>query len=140
MVNRVLLERILSDIGSYVQDLNNSSDITWFVYQKDIRARRFVERTIHIIIEACIDVSQHIIADQKFREPASYHDTFKVLVENDILLPEDLDKFENIASFRNLIVHYYEKIDDEIVFGIFKNHLNDFKIFCKSISDFLQKQ
>lgn len=140
MVNRVLLERILVDIKTNVRELKNSVDITWDVYRTDIRARRFVERTLHITIEGCIDAAQHIISDQKMREPKSYRDTFVVLTENNILLPEDLSQFENIASFRNLLVHYYEKVDDEIVYGIFRNNLSDFDLFVDRIVSYLGEQ
>ena len=105
MVDRVLLERILLDIQSNVKALRDAKDITWDIYRTDIRARRFVERTLHITIEACIDAAQHIISDEQMREPTAYRDTFLVLAENKILKPEDLPRFENIASFRNLLVH-----------------------------------
>ena len=61
MVNKILAERILSDIKLNLNDLQNASDITWDVYRVDKRARRFVERTLHILIEACMDIAQHII-------------------------------------------------------------------------------
>ena len=128
------------DIKTNVRELKNSVDITWDVYRTDIRARRFVERTLHITIEGCIDAAQHIISDQKMREPKSYRDTFVVLTENNILLPEDLSRFENIASFRNLLVHYYEKVDEEIVYGIFRNNLSDFDLFVDRIVSFLGEQ
>jgi uncharacterized protein YutE (UPF0331/DUF86 family) len=139
MVNRILLERILADIKSNIKDLKDADDITWEVYKRDKRARRFVERTLHIIIEACIDIAQHIISDEGLREPASYRDTFLVLAENGILKEEDVDKFEKIASFRNLIVHYYERIDDSIVYGIFKNNLSDFELYINRITDYISK-
>ena len=137
MVNRLLLERILADIKSNVGELKRATDINWDVYRTDVRARRFVERTLHITIEGCIDAAQHIISDEQMREPASYRDTFLVLTENKILKPQDLSQFENIASFRNLLVHYYEKIDDAIVFSIFKNNLADFDLFVDRIVYFL---
>jgi uncharacterized protein YutE (UPF0331/DUF86 family) len=140
MVNQVLLERIVAEIKSDVTDLKNSDDISWDVYRTDKRSRRFVEQTLHIIIEGCIDAAQHIISDEQMREPTSYRDTFAVLAENKILLPEDLPRFEDIASFRNLLVHYYERVDDVIVFGVFKNHLSDFEIFTDRITDFLKKK
>ena len=138
MVNKILIERILSDINLNLNDLKNASDITWEVYRVDKRARRFVERTLHILIEASIDIAQHIISDQKFREPANYRDTFVVLAENNIIQSKDLTQFENMASFRNLLVHYYEKVDDEIVFGIFKNNLADFDLFVEKIIEYLK--
>ena len=139
MVNRLLLERILADIKSNIMELKNAKDITWEVYRTDIRERRFVERTLHITIEGCIDAAQHIISDEKMREPTSYRDTFMVLTENKILKPDDLSRFENIASFRNLLVHYYEKVDDAIVYRIFKNNLSDFDLFVERIVSFLGK-
>ena len=137
MVDRILLERILSEITAEVNDLKNATDITWEVYKTDKRARRFVERTLHVIIEACIDVGHHIISDEKMREPSSYRDTFTVLAENGVLHPGDLKRFENMASFRNLLVHYYERVDDEIVFGIFKRDLPDFEFFVSQIVEHL---
>jgi len=137
MVDRVLLERILSDIKSNVKALRDAKDITWDIYRTDIRARRFVERTLHISIEACIDAAQHIISDEQMREPTSYRDTFLVLAENKIIKSDDLPSFENIASFRNLLVHYYERVDDAIVYGIFKNNLSDFDLFVERIVNFL---
>ena len=139
MVNRVLLERILADIKSNVKELRDANDITWDIYRTDVRARRFVERTLHITIEGCIDAAQHIISDGEMREPTSYRDTFAVLTENNILSPEDLSRFENIASFRNLLVHYYEKVDSEVVYEIFRNNLSDFDLFVDRIISFLGK-
>ena len=139
MVKRVLIERILADIKSNVKELRDANDITWDIYRTDVRARRFVERTLHITIEGCIDAAQHIISDGEMREPTSYRDTFAVLTENKILTPNDLSRLENIASFRNLLVHYYEKVDDEIVYGIFRNNLSDFDLFIDRIVTFLGK-
>jgi uncharacterized protein YutE (UPF0331/DUF86 family) len=45
-----------------------------------------------------------------------------------------------MISFRNLLVHYYERIDDTIVFGVFKRHLVDFDHFIETITAFLQQQ
>lgn len=140
MVNRVLAERILGDIKANVRDLRNATDITWDVYRTDKRARRFVERTLHIIIEACIDIAQHIISDEGFREPSGYRDSFAVLAEHGVLRKEDLEKFENIASFRNLIVHYYERVDDAVVYGVFQENLSDFDLFVGRIIEYLERE
>jgi uncharacterized protein YutE (UPF0331/DUF86 family) len=139
MVDVVLVEKILGDIKSNVSELRQATDITWNIYRTDKRSRRFVERTLHILIEACIDVAQHIISDEQLREPTSYRDTFAVLAESGIIQPEDLTRMENMASFRNLIVHYYERIDDAAVYGFFKRNLSDFDIFVRSVVKYMKK-
>jgi len=138
MVDQILMERILSDIKSNTEDLKNASDINWEVYQTDKRSRRFVERTLHILTEACIDAAQHVISDEKLREPSSYRDAFTVLAENNILKIDDLPSFHNMASFRNLLVHYYEHVDDEIVYGVFKHNMFAFDLFVERITEYLK--
>jgi len=140
VVDRLLIEKILSDIRSNVNDLRHARDITWEVYRTDIRSRRFVERTLHILIEACIDLAQHIISDERFREPASYRDTFAVLAEEQVIHREDLPRFEQMAAFRNLIVHYYERIDDAVVYGVFNRNLDDFDLFVERIAAYLERK
>jgi len=139
MVDRLLLEKILGDIRANVRELEKAKDITWELYQGDVRTRRFVERTLHILIEACIDVAQHIISDEGFREPSTYRDAFVVLAEEKIISADQLPRLEQMAAFRNLIVHYYEKIDDAIVFGVSQRNLTDFLGFAESISVFLKE-
>lgn len=140
MVDRILVERILADLGSHVNDLRSAVDITWEVYKTDKRSRRFVERTLQILIEACIDIAQHIISDDHFREPTSYRDTFAVLAEEGVIGREDLPRFEQMAAFRNLIVHYYERVDDAVVFGVFQKRLGDFEIFADYIVAYLEQK
>jgi len=139
MVDQMLVERIVADIKGNINELRSADDISWEVYKTDMRSRRFVERTLHILVEAIIDVGQHIISDDKLREPISYRDTFAVLAENKIIRTENLKTYEKMAAFRNLIVHYYERIDDEVVFGVFRRNLNDFDLFASEILEYLSK-
>ncbi len=139
MVDKILIERIVADLKLHVKELRDADDITLDIYKNDFRIRRFVERTLHIIIEACIDIAQHIISDEKMREPTSYRDTFVVLAENRILQQDDLQKFMTMASFRNLLVHYYERIDDLIVYGFLKKNLSDFDLYVDRIIEYLKK-
>ena len=140
MVDKILVERILADIISNVKALRDASDISWEVYKDDMRSRRFVERSLHIMIEAVIDIGQHIISDETLREPVSYRDTFAVLSENKIINPDNLKTYEKMDAFRNLIVHYYERVDNEIIFGIFQKNLQDFELFVSEIAQYLSKQ
>ncbi|MBI3754027.1 MAG: DUF86 domain-containing protein [Deltaproteobacteria bacterium] len=134
MVNQLIMERLFSLIKGYLNDLKPVRGISFSHYSKDIRLQRFVERTLQIAIEASLDIGNHIISDEGFREPQDNRDIFRVLRENGII-PEGLQKkLENMASFRNLIVHSYAKIDNEIVFGILKKRMDDMEAFMKAVS------
>ena len=50
------------------------------------------------------------------------------------MLPlESVSEFHMMAQFRNKIVHYYDKIDPEQVYAIFKGKLQSFDSFRNQI-------
>ncbi len=96
------IQRMCGDILENVRLLRTSDDITWEVYQRDPRARRFVERTLHILVEACIDLAHHIIAEEGFEEPASYSEAFRILGRHGVLPQAEAESYKRMARFRNL--------------------------------------
>ena len=140
MVDKELLSRKISQLREYLGALQNADDITWKKYENDLRERAFVERYLHLSIEKLIDIGNHLVSFHRWREPEGYHDLFQVLQENDVIPKEHLMTFQNMASFRNMLVHHYEKTDDEIIFNIFTTHLNDFDLFINLIKDWVKKQ
>ena len=129
MVDAELISRKLSRLQEYVDALREAPDITWAVYRKDIRAKAFVERYLHLAIEEVINIANHIVSFHQWREPAGYRDLLLILSERGVIPEDHLPTFQNMASFRNMLVHRYETIDPEIVFGFFSKHLDDFDRF-----------
>ncbi len=140
MVSTSLIQRLLNNLESYVNDLRGAIDITHEKYVNDIRLQRFVERTLQISIECCFDVIHHIISVEGFREPDSYADAFSVLAERGVLTSESVGEYQMMAQFRNKIVHYYEKIDPEQVYTIFKSKLGTFDAFRNQVERWVDLQ
>ncbi len=135
MVDKELLSRKLSRLQHYVDVLKTAEDINWQKYRDDLRTKAFVERYLHLAIEEMLDIANHFVSFHQWREPAGYRDLLLILTEQGILPREHLTVFQNMASFRNMLVHRYENIDDELVFGIFKKRLEDFDLFMMLIMD-----
>ena len=140
MVDKELLSRKLSRLRSYVAELAKADDITWAKYQSDLRTKAFVERYLHLSIEEVLDIANHLISFERWREPSGYRDIFLILRENDVITDEHLPVFQEMASFGNLLVHRYENLDDEIVFGILKKRLSDFDFFIELVSEWVKTQ
>ncbi len=133
-MDRDLLSRKLSRLQEYVDALRTAEDIDWGKYRSDIRARAFVERYLHLAIEEVLDICNHLVSFQRWREPTGYRDLFLILSEQGVIPRERLATFQNMASFRNMLVHRYERVDDELVFGIFKRRLDDFDEFTALVA------
>jgi len=139
MVNHEIILRKVTKLKEYVNELRRADDISWEKYQRNIRDRAFVERYIHLAIQTVFDIANHIISYQGWKEPETYREIFAILASNGVLPHEKLADYQNMASFRNILVHHYEKVEDEVVFGIFKNKLEDFDLFQKFILQYLKK-
>jgi uncharacterized protein YutE (UPF0331/DUF86 family) len=137
MVDKELVSRKLSQLRSYVDELKRAEDITWAKYGSDLRAKAFVERYIHLAIEEVIDIANHLVSFYQWREPTSFRDLFSILEEHGVLPADQLPLFQNMASFRSVLVHRYESVDDELVFGIFKKRLGDFDLFIGLVSEWV---
>jgi uncharacterized protein YutE (UPF0331/DUF86 family) len=140
MVDLDLVARKLARLKGYVQSLREADDITWEAYQNDARAKAFVERYMHLAIEEVLDVANHIVSFHGWREPEGYRDLFTVLCENGVIPRDQLPTFQNMAGFRNMLVHRYERIDDEVVYGLFRKNLGDFDAFAERIRSWAQRQ
>lgn len=125
MVDETLILRKLTELDEYMEQLKSYANIKVSEYSSDWRVQRIIERTFQMMIETCVDVAGHIISDRGYRVPISYSDTFRVLYENEILNESIFKTMEKVARFRNIIVHHYDKIDDEIVVGILKKDIFD---------------
>ena len=133
MVDKNLIGKKLADMGTYLEQVREYSNISVAVYRKDWKTQRIVERTLQILIETCIDIANHIISDGNMRLPNSYADTFLVLLENKFITKSLCTRMEKIVKFRNIVVHQYEKIDPAIVVLILNKNLSDFEKFKKSM-------
>ena len=140
MVDKSLVLRKLSDLSDLYRQMLEYRGITTRRYAADWKSQRIVERTLQMMVEICLDVANHIISDKGYRRPVGYADHFTVLRENKILISRLTARMMQMAKFRNLIVHNYDKIDAEIVVGILKKSLPAFDAFKKAVVKFLEAE
>ena len=88
------IQRAISEIESFFADRPKN----FFEYQKDVRTKRAVERNIEIIGEA---VNRIVKKDSSIQVSNS----------------------RKIIAARNRIIHGYDSVSDETVWGILINHL-----------------
>ena len=134
MVNKDIITRRLSNLEEYYHDLSDiQEEVTSEQLFNDKIMRRYIERTLQMAIESCLDIAGHIISYSGFREPINNQDTFQVLIEEEIIDNKLGERLKKMAQFRNIIVHDYATIDPEIVYTIVKNNITDIRSFSINI-------
>ena len=108
-------------------------------YSADGRLNRAVERSLHLAIEACLDIGRRVISLSGLRYPDTNQDVVKELAEAAVISPALAKQLVQMARFRNLLVHDYLAIDDSVVFDILRHHLADFDAFAMAITRWLDE-
>lgn len=93
-----------------------------------------IERGIQISIECILDISNIIVSVLNIEKPDTYRECILAL-SNEGILPKQFGKqIANMVSFRNILVHDYMSVDEEIMVDILKNHLDDFVKFMHYVN------
>lgn len=136
-------ERILSKIDEmeqYLEELEQIVPTEFEIYEKSVKDKRACERLIQLCIESVVDVCNIITSNLKLGLPSGEEEVFKKLRERKIITKELEKSLIGMKGLRNILVHKYGEVDDEIVYEILKEKLNDFEKFKEEILKFLEKK
>ncbi|MEZ4714147.1 MAG: DUF86 domain-containing protein [Caldilineaceae bacterium] len=136
MVNIKTVTSILNNLRDYRQKLTILADFDLDEFIEDFTKVESAKHLLQISIESCLDLAHHIIADEGFRTPRDSYDSFVVLQEEGIIPTEYMPILRQMVSFRNRVVHLYWDVEDEVVYEILQNNLDDFDHYVKYILDF----
>jgi uncharacterized protein YutE (UPF0331/DUF86 family) len=133
VVDRDLILRRLASLDIYLDQLAPYRDIDAAAYQQDWKTQRIVERTLHLAIETCMDVADHIVADRRLRVPETGAESFDILADAD-LVPRKLGAaLALMVGFRNILVHDYTRLDPAIVLRVLRTDLADLERFRDAV-------
>ncbi len=124
-------ERILSrvaDLDGYLGELGSIRPADFKEFSKTER-KRACERLLQISIECVIDLCQLFVAGLKLGLPAEEDDLFEKLARAGVVSEELRVTLRRMKGFRNILVHEYGDVDDELVFDFILNRTSDFSAF-----------
>lgn len=96
-----------------------------------IEKRRSCERLLQLSIECAIDICPAVggISGLPLGLPAEENDLFEKLQQRGILSEEMGGTLKTMRGFRNIRVHEYATVDDQLVYQVLTKHLEDFRKF-----------
>lgn len=124
--------KIIQDRVKRLEQLSNSIG-SFSEYQISSDSKDIAERNIQVAIESCLDIAKIIISTKDLPEPKDNKGVFTVLAEAGILSDESIKFLVPMAGTRNILVHGYDKVEDSVIYGVIKRHLNEFALFLKEI-------
>ena len=131
MVEPEVIENRIRKLQEFLEKLSQLTKADKKDFLSDFRNSESAKYLLQVSIEYCLDIANHIIASEKFRSPNDYADSFPVLHERSIVPDDLIGSLEEMAKFRNRLVHVYWEINDDLVYEIIQNNLNDFNRFIQ---------
>ena len=121
----IIVENCLSRINEeYENNANNLNDYT---------KQDSIVLNLQRACEACLDMAMYVVSTRKLGVPQVKREAFELLYKNNLIDKEMYINMKNMVGFRNIAIHDYKNIDDEVLIDILDNHLEELRAFSKVI-------
>ncbi|MGH3119159.1 MAG: type VII toxin-antitoxin system HepT family RNase toxin [Gaiellales bacterium] len=132
-VDRELIATRIAKIREQLRHLSRLETVSREEFLTSPTEQHATERELQIVIEACLDMGHHVISREGLRRPGDYREVFAILREAGIIETSLGRRLEDMASFRNRLVHGYFDVQPGRVYEIARNELGDVEAFVASI-------
>ncbi len=133
-VNRSDIEMRIAHIDQLLEQIETTKHFSTSI------EKLALERAIHIMIEALLDVGNHMIDGFIMRDPGSYHDIIDILIDEKVIPSEDEKSYKDLIDLRQMLVQKYLKIDHDKLKDVIFTHIHIYKQFSKHIRMYLDNE
>ena len=126
-----LLDRLLGDVAELRAMGRRPRDRS-----TDDMALKAMKYSFVTIIEGASRVAQHVVVAQGWRIAETNADAFRRLADQGVLPSQLGDDLARAVGFRNVLVHRYDDVRDDIVLSSL-DRLDDFDQFARHVAAWL---
>ncbi len=135
-----LIARRLIEIKKLLAEINSIAGLDRVTFLSDPCIKDATKYRLLIAIEAAISVCSHIISRIIKEVPKSYSDCFALLGMHEVISKDLAENLTKMAKFRNMLIHIYWKIDDERVYEIAMDHVQDLERFIQEVKKYVERK
>jgi len=137
--NQAFLKKKGKEIEGYIKEIEDFLKISDEDILKSSGNMHIAERLVQLVVDASLDINQHIIKEENLKETEDFQSTFYTLSEGDVL-PEDFaKKIAPVVAVRNRIVHGYESLDKKLFINNLRKNYIDFRKYIEFIKKYLEE-
>ena len=81
--------------------------------------------------ETVTDIAMYVVSTRKLGIPQTKKEAFELLKKENLISSDVCDNMKNMIGFRNIAIHDYKQIDEEILQDVIENHLTDLIEFAR---------
>ena len=127
-MDKVILTKVES-VERCLKRITDKYDETRF--DDDLDMQDIVVLNLQRACEQCIDIAHRLLKIKQFGLPKDSAEGFMVLAEEGIIEANLANSLKKMVGFRNVAVHDYTKMNNDIVKFVVKNGTEDIRNFIK---------
>lgn len=139
MVINDVVKRRIERIEESLRRLEEIKTLNLDTFLSDWKAQDVALRNFQVVIEACLDIGNHMIASFGWVSPESYIKIVEILGDKKVIPSNFIDIMKDLVKFRNIIVHEYLYIDLKKVYAKLKQ-INEIRKFIRYIIEFFERK
>jgi len=97
-----------------------------------------VERALQEAIEACLDIGRRLLVRAGRPVPDTNREVFSALSTLGVVPEERVGRWADMAGFRNVLVHQYDRVDLDIVHRVLTGRVGDLEAFGRAVLQHLE--
>ena len=129
----------IDELDGYLRELEQVKPASLEEYKK-IEKKRSSERLLQLSIECVINICALTVTGLRLGLPSEEDDLFERLEQAGIISPLMKETLRKMKAFRNILVHEYGRLDDQLVYELLQNRLDDFETFKREILEAIRNQ
>lgn len=133
-MDELVLEKKIDSMLRCIQRIESRLPPTKEQFIKDLDAQDVIVLNLTRIIQLCVDIAMHVIAQTNIDAPQTMSQSFEKLERINVIDKRLSEKLKKSVGFRNIAVHNYDDLDLDLTFDIANKHINDFRNFIKQIT------
>ena len=100
---------------------------------EDYRRMDAIVLNLQRACEVTTDIAMYVISTRRLGTPQTKKEAFELLEQNKLISKQICDNMKKMVGFRNIAIHGYKQIDEDILRDVIENHLNDLTEFAREI-------
>ena len=132
-VNLSLVEKRTRDITQAIFKLQRRSGVPMKTFLDDRTTVDASKYTFMTAVEAAILMSKHLTGEAMPQTPDDYARCFTTLVSNGVISEAQSERLNGLASFRYMLEHVYDQVDDSRLWETLRYELGDLEVYLDAV-------
>ncbi|MDY6769701.1 MAG: DUF86 domain-containing protein [Candidatus Nanohaloarchaea archaeon] len=137
MIDSDVIEQKIDIIQEQLAYLSEVEEDGQEAFTDSFERKQAVKHSLQEAIEACIDIGNHIAAAENLSRGEDLSDIFGSLADAGVVDDDLGARLEEMTKFRNLLIHRYAYVDEDRLWTIATEDINDIPAFVEAVQGYL---